>query len=128
MSVPFHVKFRRELKVIVGESLRHFSPKLSSDIINPHEIKHILIIRINYRIGNMLFTTPLIQQLQEAFPYSKIDVLIGAPFTKNLFTGFENVENIYDFPRALLKHPVELFQYVKQLRSKKYDVVLNLNG
>ena len=128
MSVPFHVKFRRKLKVIVGESLRHFSLKLSSDIINPHEIKHILIIRINYRIGNMLFTTPLIQQLQEAFPYSKIDVLIGASFTKNLFTGFENVENIYDFPRALLKHPIELFQYVKQLRSKKYDVVLNLNG
>ncbi len=128
MSAPLHVKFRRELKVVVGNSLRYFSPKLSNEIIDSFEIKSILVIRINYRIGNMLFTTPLIQQLQTNFPNAKIDVLIGAPFTKNLFTGFKNVENIYDFPRALLKHPVALFKYVRQLRAKKYDVVLNLNG
>lgn len=128
MSIPLHVKFRRKLKIIVGNSLRYFSPKPSMNVIKSPEVKNMLVVRINYRIGNMLFTTPLIQQLQTSFPDAKIDVLIGASFTKNLFSGFENIENIYDFPRALLKHPMELFRYVKQLRSKKYDVVLNLNG
>jgi len=128
VSIPLHVQFRRKLKVVVGESLRFFSPKPSLHPIVSKDIKSILIIRINYRIGNMLFTTPLIQQVQRDFPSVKIDVLIGAPFTKSLFNGFKNIENIYDFPRSLLKHPIKLFQYVKQLRSEKYDVVLNLNG
>ena len=128
VDIPLHVRLRRKLKLILGRFLRFFSPEPSSEVIAPKRVKNILIIRINYRIGNMLFTTPLIQQLQNSFPDAKIDVLIGASFTKNLFSGFENIENIYDFPRALLKHPVELFRYVKQLRSKKYDVVLNLNG
>ena len=128
MAIPLHVRLRRQLKLIVGRYLRFFSPNPSCEVINLKSVKNIIVIRINYRIGNMLFTTPLIQQLQASFPDAKIDVLIGASFTKTLFSGFQNVENIYDFPRALLKHPIELFFYVKQLRGKKYDVVFNLNG
>jgi len=128
VAIPLHVRLRRQLKLIVGRYLRFFSPKPSCEVIDSKSVKNIIVIRINYRIGNMLFTTPLIQQLQASFPDAKIDVLIGASFTKTLFSGFQNVENIYDFPRALLKHPIELFSYVKQLRGKKYDVVFNLNG
>ena len=76
----------------------------------------------------MLFTTPMIRQLQKEFPSAKIDILLGAPFTKVLFSGFKNIENVYDFPRDLLKHPSKLLSYVSQLRSKHYDVVINVNN
>jgi len=128
VSAPFHVKLRRKIKKLTDRILRFFSPKPSKEKIDKREIKKIFVVRINYRIGNMLFTTPLIQQLQREFPDAKIDVMVGAPFTKVLFKGFTNVENVYDFPRKLLKQPLEALRYIAQLRSNEYDVVLNLNG
>ena len=127
-AIPFHVLLRRKIKNFFDSLLRHISPNPSTEPILKKEIKRILLVRINYRIGNMLFITPMIQQLQKEFPDTKIDILIGAPFTKVLFIGFENVENIYDFPRDLLKHPLKLFSYIAQLRSNYYDVVININN
>ena len=127
-AVPFHIKIRRGIKNFFDKVLRVFSPKPSTEQINKSEIKKIFVIRINYRIGNMLFTTPMIQQLQNEFPQAKIDIMVGAPFTKVLFYGFKNIENIYDFPRELLKNPFEVWQYVRKLRNKEYDIVFNVNG
>jgi ADP-heptose:LPS heptosyltransferase len=128
MSVPYHVQVRRFIKNKLEKSLQLFSRKVSTKKIDQNEIKQILIIRINYRIGNMLFTTPLIKELENIFLDAKIDVLVGAPFTKDLFTGFKQVENVFDFDRKLLKNPLKAFRYIQQLRSKKYDVVFNLNN
>ncbi len=127
-AVPFHIKLRRAVKNFFDKILRFFSPKPSQELIDKSEIKRIFVVRINYRIGNMLFTTPMIQQLQHEFPNAKIDVMVGAPFTKVLFSGFENVENVYDFPRELLKKPLEMVRYVRMLRSQEYDIVFNING
>ena len=126
--VPIHVKFRRCLKDIFDVSFRFFSTPAKEITVAKSEIHHILIIRINYRIGNMLFTTPLIDQLEEEFPKAKIDIVIGAPFTKVLFKNFKNIENIFDFDRKLLRNPFKVFAYIKRFRSKKYDMVFNLNG
>ena len=127
-AVPFHIRLRRAVKNFFDKSLRFFSPTPSTKQVDKSEIKRIFVVRINYRIGNMLFTTPMIQQLQREFPNAKIDVMVGAPFTKVLFSGFENVENIYDFPRELLKKPLEMMHYVSRLRSQEYDIVFNING
>lgn len=127
-AVPLHIKIRRAIKNLFDKVLRFISPKPSLEQIDKKEIKRIFVVRINYRIGNMLFVTPMIQQLQKEFPDAKIDVMVGAPFTKVLFSGFENVENIFDFPRELLKKPFEALQYVRKLRSQEYDIVFNVNG
>ena len=128
MSVPLHVKIRRGLKNRLDEMLKSLSVNATEDSISKDEVKSIFVIRINYRIGNMLFITPMIQELQSEFPNAKIDILLGASFTKTLFKGFKNVENVYDFPRKLLKNPIFLFKYIAKIRSKKYAVLINLNG
>jgi len=128
VPIPTHVKFRQKTKRFFDDFLRKLSNPSSTAKIPKKEVKRILVIRINYRIGNMLFTTPMIQQLQSEFPDAKIDVIVGAPFTKVLFYGFKNVENVYDFSRDLLKHPIKMFRYIKDLRQNNYDVVINING
>ena len=128
MPIPTHVKFRKKIKRAFDDFLKKFSNAQEGVKIPKEAVKRILVIRINYRIGNMLFTTPMIQQLQNEFPDVKIDIIVGAPFTKNLFSGFKNIENIYDFSRDLLKHPIEMFSYVRELRNNDYDVVVNING
>ncbi|MBA1438454.1 MAG: glycosyltransferase family 9 protein [Epsilonproteobacteria bacterium] len=127
MSIPLHSKLRRIVKDSTDSFLKFFSKKASGEKIPKESIENILVVRINYRIGNMLFTTPLLKQLQNEFTNAKIDVMVGAPFTKVLFQGFSNIENVYDFPRDLLKYPLQMLRYVNQLRKKRYDVVIAPN-
>jgi ADP-heptose:LPS heptosyltransferase len=128
VPIPTHVKFRQKTKRFFDDFLRKLSNPSSTTKIPKEEVKRILVVRINYRIGNMLFTTPMIRQLEREFPDAKIDIIVGAPFTKILFSGFKNVVNIYDFSRDLLKHPLKMFSYIRQLRKNEYDVVINING
>lgn len=128
MGLPLHSRFRRKLKNFLNSILRQcFSNMPSKQPIASDSIHTILVIRINYRIGNILFTTPTLKALEMEFPNATIDILVGAGYTIPLLRGFKNVQNIYDFPRALLKHPSELIRHIRQLRSKHYDLVLNLN-
>jgi len=127
MKIPFHIILRRKIRAIIDFLLHFFSPTITSTPIEKKEIKNILLIRINYRIGNMLFITPLLDNLQKEFPNAKIDILLGASYTKSLFSGFKNVENIYDFPRKLLKHPLLTYKFIQKIRSQQYDAVVNIN-
>ena len=128
MSLPLHSRLRQKLKNALNAILSFLFPtRASHERIPAEEIRQILIIRINYRIGNILFTTPLLHALEERFPNAKMDILIGAAYPAPLLKGFGSVQNVYDFPRKLLKNPLYLYRYVTQLRSKRYDLVINLN-
>ncbi len=128
-SFPLHSKIRRILQRLFNNFIGLFyKTKFKKEFINKNEISSILVIRINYRIGNTLFITPLIRALQKEIPTVKIDILLGAGFTKTLFDGFTNVDTVYDFPRKLLKNPLFLLKYIKQLRTKKYDLIINPNA
>jgi heptosyltransferase III len=129
MGVPLHSRLRKVMQRIFYQGVDFFFHiKASREPIDPTQIRSILVVRINYRIGNTLFLTPLIQALEKEMPAAKIDILIGAAFTKPLLSGFENVRTVYDFPRKLLKNPFFLIRYIRQLRSCRYDLVLNPNS
>lgn len=129
MSLPLHVRFRQKLKVFLNSLLSRLLPdRVTFDPIPSENIKRILIIRINYRIGNVLFLTPLLRALNTRFPNTPIDILIGAAYPAPLLKGFDTVENVFDFPRKLLKNPFKAFAYARRLRSTHYDVVINLNN
>jgi ADP-heptose:LPS heptosyltransferase len=128
MGLPLHSRIRQKLKNVLNAILSFLFPtKGSHEHIPVEEVHRILIIRINYRIGNILFTTPLIRALQLRFPNAKTDLLIGAAYPAPLLKGFTSVQNVHDFPRRLLKNPFRLYRYIKQLRSERYDLVINLN-
>lgn len=128
MGLPLHSRLRKKLKNLLNSLLFFLFPTRSShDPIPASGIRRILIIRINYRIGNILFTTPLLRALERRFPDATIDYLVGAAYTVPLLKGSGNVDQVYDFPRKLLKHPLELYRYIRRLRSERYDLVINLN-
>jgi ADP-heptose:LPS heptosyltransferase len=129
MGLPLHSRLRQKIKNVSDAILLFLFPtNVSHDSISSDHIKRILVIRINYRIGNILFTTPLLRALEQRFPDSKIDILIGAAYPTPLLLGVSTVENVYNFPRKLLKHPYAAYQYIQQLRAKQYDLVINLNS
>jgi len=95
------------------------------DQLNRSEIKKILICRPNHRLGNMLLTTPLVQEINTLFPDAKIDILAKGGLAPIIFQNYPNINNYYLLPRKPFK---QLFKYVSvwvSLKFRKYDLVIN---
>jgi ADP-heptose:LPS heptosyltransferase len=90
------------------------------------EINSIVIIRPNYRIGNLLLLTPLINELHNTLPHAKIDIIVGMKLAGEILQEMPNVNKVIDIPRKLLLHPLELYRFIKQARNKKYDLAINI--
>jgi len=129
MKYPLHVTFRKKLSSLLNGLLSLFFHKSTQkQYIDKNAIKSIVIIRPNYRIGNVIFLTPLINELQKNMPNVKIDIIVGMKLAGKILEPMPNVDKVIDIPRKLLLHPLEMFRYIKKTRTKKYDVALNISG
>ena len=129
MNYPLHIIVRKKLSASFNAILSIlYKKKDYEQFIDPKEVKTILIIRPNYRIGNLLFLTPLINELEKNMPQAKIDIIVGMRLAGKILEPLPNVDKVIDIPRKLLLHPLELLNYIKQTRAKKYDVALNISG
>ncbi len=126
MGVPLHSKIRRKLRSALNFTLgKLFTPKQKTEKIDPEKIRKILLIRINYRIGNIIFTTPLIRALEQKLPHAQIDMLVGAPFTKPIIEKMPNIYEVYPVPRSLLKQPLAFYRFIKMLNQNRYDLIIS---
>ena len=127
-KTPLHVKIRRISREYLQRFLKLFVSQKSetSGKINKKEIKSIMIIRPNYRIGNLLFLTPLINELGKIVPDAKIDILVGMRLAGDVLQGMPNVDKVIDIPRKLLIEPIKFYKMIKNVRSKKYDLAINV--
>lgn len=131
MAKALHSRIRKN----ISKGLHKFLSKIFPTNPNPDpivhdEIKKILVVRINYRIGNILFVTPLLNALQKQFPNAQIDMMVGAPFTASLIEGMPQIGKVYSFPRKLLKQPLKVLSLKKELKNNGYDLLVtpNLNS
>jgi len=125
MAEKFHVTFRKKMSNFINRTLVRLFPRdPNPKQIETDTVKRILVVRINYRIGNILFITPLLNALEKRFPEAQIDVMIGAPFISSLLERMPQVHTVYSFPRALLKKPLEVLALKKKLQQNRYDLLI----
>ena len=129
MKYPLHTIIRKKLSSLLNHFLALFSKKSSyATTLKREDIKSIVIIRPNYRIGNIIFLTPLINELNIHLPHAKIDIIVGMKLAGEILEPMPNVNKVIDIPRKLLMQPINMFHYVKQTRVKKYDIAINMSG
>jgi ADP-heptose:LPS heptosyltransferase len=129
MKYPLHVILRKMLSSLLNTILAIFSKSgRAQQYIDKDEIKSILIIRPNYRIGNLIFLTPLINELSINIPNAKIDIVVGMKLAGDILQPMPNVDKVMSIPRKLLRQPLQMYQYIREVRQKKYDVALNIAG
>ncbi|AWG21092.1 ADP-heptose--LPS heptosyltransferase [Flavobacterium faecale] len=90
--------------------------------------KNVLINRPNHRLGNLLLITPLVQEINEAFPDCKVDLFVRGGLAPIIFENYKSVDNYIILPRKPFN---ELVKYAKvwfKLKDKKYDLVLNIDN
>lgn len=89
------------------------------------DISKILVCRPNQRLGNILLTTPLIQELESVFPSSEVDIIVKGGVANVVLEQYSSINNIIMLPKKPFK---ALFKYLKVFFSvvtKRYDLVIN---
>lgn len=88
------------------------------------EINSVLICRVNGRMGNTLFLTPLIERLHALLPQASIDLLLAYPRAPELLAGTPGVRRIIVVPYKSWR----LWRYIAALRSLRacqYDLAID---
>lgn len=127
MKIPLHVQLRRQTNDLINKLLSSFTNHVNHEtFIDREEIQSIIIIRPNYRIGNLIFLTPLINTLAKELPNAKIDIIVGMKLAGDILEKMPNVDKVISIPRKLLKQPFDMYNFIKETRVKKYDLALNI--
>lgn len=126
MKIPKRINaFRRSLMRKLTENIG----KSSFEKVNDADlkIKKILISRPNHRLGNLLLLSPLVEEVSNTFPDSKIDLFVKGQITPIIYKNYKNIDKIIQLPKKPFSN---IFKYLAgwvSLRSKKYDLVINAN-
>ncbi|NEV93607.1 glycosyltransferase family 9 protein [Psychroflexus sp. YR1-1] len=123
------MNFKKRINVVRKQATKSITKKLlkqqSISLINPDEIRRILITRPNHRLGNQLLIMPLIKEVHQQFPEAKIDLFLKGNLGKVLFENYEYIDKIISLPK---QHFKELGRYLISwfsLRQHSYDLVIN---
>ncbi|MFK5937573.1 MAG: glycosyltransferase family 9 protein [Sulfurimonas sp.] len=129
MNIPLHVTIRKLINDFINWllSFANKNPN-NNEFIDKDEIRSIIIVRPNYRIGNLIFLTPLINELAKHLPHAKVDIIVGMKLAGKILLPLPNVQKIIDIPRELLLHPMDMYHFIKDVRAKKYDLAINIMG
>ncbi|WP_396601027.1 glycosyltransferase family 9 protein [Algibacter sp. R77976] len=93
--------------------------------INIADIKRVLIIRPNHRLGNQLLLTPLVQEVINTFKDCEIDLFVKGGVAHPVFENYTHINKIIKLPKKPFNN---LFQYAKSwisIKRKSYDLVIN---
>ncbi|MQL49808.1 putative lipopolysaccharide heptosyltransferase III [Photorhabdus khanii] len=95
----------------------------------PAQFSRILIIKLRHH-GDVLLVTPVINTLKDNYPSVEIDVLLYKE-TEPILANFSSVANIFSMDRQWRKQGARVhfsheWRLLKQLRNRKYDIVINL--
>jgi len=120
-------QFRRSLMRCITANIGKSNQSHKIDLIDPNQIKRVLISRPNHRLGNLLLITPLIQEVSRTFPNCKIDLFVKGNLASIVFENFENIGQIIKLPK---KHFKDLIGYLDgwiSIKKKHYDLAINVD-
>lgn len=92
------------------------------------EIKRVLISRPNNRLGNQLLMTPLVREISDLFPQSKIDLFVRGRLAPILFKNYNTVDRIIRLPGKPFKELGSYLGVWLSLRKYQYDLVINVDN
>lgn len=89
----------------------------------PEEIRRLLVVRTDDRVGNALLTIPLVRALQKALPGARVDLLLAARRAK-VAEGLPGLTIVRFDKRDAFAHPLRFARFLRGLRAR-YEVVVD---
>lgn len=88
------------------------------------DTRRILVVRLNKRLGNILFLTPMLRSLAASLPMATIDVVIQDPRQRPLLEGMPGVGQVWVQEKSL----GAMFGLLRRLRARRYDLAIDPSG
>jgi heptosyltransferase-3 len=85
-------------------------------------VQRVLVVRLR-SIGDTVLSTPSLVELKRFLPDAKVDILLE-DWVAPILDGFDAVDDVISVGSSKSAR----FTTARQLRSKKYDVAINLHG
>lgn len=92
---------------------------------SPSDIRRILVVRPNHRLGNNVLLTPLLVELERRFPEAEIDILTGGGASHNLYAQFPRLKSVYAFPAWSYIRPQIVVSIIRSVRARRYDLAID---
>ncbi|MES1952976.1 glycosyltransferase family 9 protein [Salinisphaera hydrothermalis] len=88
------------------------------------DTRRILVVRLNKRLGNILFLTPMLRSLAATLPEARIDVVIQSPAQARLLQSLPGIGRIWIQENRVLA----VLRLLRNLRAQRYDLVIDPTG
>jgi len=118
-------KVEKTFKNLLISLFKNIFNRKKIEAINKDEIKKVLIVRLDNRIGNLVMLTPLIEETAKLFKNIQLDVVISGKFHEVLNNNpYINKTYLYEHQK-FIKNPFKWVNLINQLRKNKYDLVFD---
>ncbi|TNF19902.1 MAG: lipopolysaccharide heptosyltransferase family protein, partial [Vibrionaceae bacterium] len=94
-----------------------------SSLIAADEVKEILIVRSNDRVGNTVFLIPFIRQVQHHYPNANITLLLNKRWQQDVFANL-GIET-FEFANLSFSSLSQCVKSVRSLRKRVFDLCLS---
>ncbi|HEV2702165.1 MAG TPA: glycosyltransferase family 9 protein [Steroidobacteraceae bacterium] len=119
-------ELRGQLRYWLGLVLqRLFGRRHTATRLDAREIHSVLIGRINGRLGNTLFLTPMLERVHALLPQASIDLALSYPQAPGLLAGLPGVRRIILFPHKGRGLIAQYWRALRQLRATHYDLAID---
>lgn len=88
-------------------------------------IHRILVVKASHTLGNTLLVTPLLRELEVAYPGAEVDVVTRSPVGRAVFAGFPCVGTVHVMPRHGFREPLRLLRQIRAMRRARYDLAID---
>ncbi|MDI6807539.1 MAG: glycosyltransferase family 9 protein [Candidatus Eisenbacteria bacterium] len=110
--------------LILSLSLR---PRGEKEIPGRDEIRRILLVRHDDRLGNLVMLTPLLSALRSHLPHARVTMLVGKRYS-DLFKHDRRIDELLIFTRGLgPRNLLGILRLAIRLRKEEFDIALDLS-
>ncbi len=87
-------------------------------------VRRVLLVRSNFRMGNLLLITPALAAIRAKLPHARIDLVCAAAYAPLLMHD-PDVDELIRVDRRTMLAPRSLWRLVGHLRRQDYDLVID---
>lgn len=118
-------RLRRRTRAGLLRLAAPFAPRGDAPLPRLASLDRVLLVLVNFRLGNTLLATPAVAALAEACPDTRFDFL-GGPAAPAVMQG-QRLERVLALSRAELRRPARLARLVGDLRGARYAAAVHLS-
>ncbi|MBY6199331.1 lipopolysaccharide heptosyltransferase family protein [Vibrio hangzhouensis] len=94
----------------------------NSQLLPKEDVKSILIIRNNKRIGNMYFLIPFVRQVRESYPNAHITLMLSQPWQGDVFANLGINDIVYS--QFSFKGAIHCWNTIRTLKKTVFDLIV----